>query len=335
VALLLISTSSYLSAGEKEGSGKGFLGVNIEKVTSDDREEFGVKFGVLVIRAQKGEAAEKAGIKKYDVIQYFNDQKVRRPDDLSEAVRAAKPGSNATIKLVRDGKSMSLNAKLGEAKRHGYLLYGDHGKQFKRFNKHKDHGKSFSYRFKDGHKDGLREHLKIKRFGGAFLGVNLSPLSEGLGSYFGVKADGGALIMKVEKDSPAAKAGLKDGDVIMKMGDKAISNPKDVVKFLTKKKDGEKIDVHVMRSKKKKSFNVILAEREGFGNIHILGEGLGKNFHIRAPRFHINVPDMHGHDEDVIILEKGSSNKKLKEKKEKYHKILKKIEEKKNSGSSI
>jgi serine protease Do len=338
VALLLIGTSSFLSAGEKEikkeGSGKGFLGVSIEKVSGDDREEFGVKFGVLVIKVQKDEAADKAGIKKYDVIQYFNDEIIRRSNDLVEAVRAAKPGTNAKIKLIRDGKQKNITVKLGEAKHHSYIWYGKNKKPFKHFYKHKGEGKDYSFHFNEDFKDGIKKRFKIKRFGGAFLGVNLSPVSESLGKYFGIKADGGALIMKIEKDSPASKAGLMDGDVIVKIGDKAITNPKDVVKYLSKKEKGDKVDIMVMRNKKKKSLKVELAEREGLSGFHILGDHLGKDVHIRAPRFHIVGPE-HGDDEDVIILQKKYKDKSDKKKTEKLHKKLKKIEEKKGSGNSI
>jgi len=309
-ALLLVGTSSFLTAKKaekKEGSGKGYLGINIERMSHEDKEEFGVKFGILVTRVLKDDAAEKAGIKKYDVIQYFNGERVRRPWDLTEAVRESKPGSKATIKIIREGKEKTVQAVLGEAKNQSmffprsskgfnWIEKGDHPKS--------DH-KSFLYKFGDGDE----EHFVIKGFGGAFLGVNLSPVSEGLGSYFGVKANGGALVMQVEKDSPAQKGGILDGDVIVRLGDKDITGPKDVVKLLAEKKKDEKVDVVVMRQKKKKTLKVELAERKGFGNFHIMGDHL-KDIDIRVPSWHMEVPSVHGHcDGDVIFLEKKDGDK--------------------------
>ena len=114
LTLVLAGTAATLMAGKD--SGKGYLGVSIEKMSPDDKEEFGVKFGVLVTKVTKGEAAEKAGIKKYDVIRYFNDEKMRRPGDLVEVVRHNKPGTQVKIKLVRDGKEKELTVTLGELK---------------------------------------------------------------------------------------------------------------------------------------------------------------------------------------------------------------------------
>ena len=223
LALVLAGTASTLMAGKD--SGKGYLGVNIEKMSLGDKEEFGVKFGVLVIKVTKGEAAEKAGIKKYDVIQYFNSEKMRRPDDLVEAVRENKPGTQAKIKLVRDGKDKELTVTLGEVK-----------------------FKSHSFKWKD--KDG-KKFLFVS--GRAFLGVHLQNLNKDLAEYFGVKEDGGVLILKVSADTPAEKAGLKAGDVIVKFNDKNISNSKDVTKILADLKKGDKADIQIIRHKKKKT----------------------------------------------------------------------------------
>ncbi|HLP48461.1 MAG TPA: PDZ domain-containing protein [Candidatus Kapabacteria bacterium] len=242
MVLMVVSMISYLSAeGEKEkGTGQGYLGVNIEKVQPEDQKEFGVSFGVLVSRVVKGEAAEKAGIKKYDVIQYVNDEKIRRPEDLTEMIRESKPGSEVKIKLVREGKEQVIPVIVGELKpgEDFQFLPPKVGKEFKEF------------RFKSR---------------GAFLGVNLQSLeNKDLAEYFGVKADGGALVLKIDENSPAEKAGFKAGDVIIRLHDKEVANPEDARKILGDLEKGDKVEIQVIRHKNKMTLNAELDEAKWF-----------------------------------------------------------------------
>ena len=70
------------------------------------------------------------------------------------------------------------------------------------------------------------------RGGRGRLGVRVEDLNADLGSYFGVTDGKGALVVEVLKDTPAEKAGVKAGDVITKVGDKAIGNSDDLVRAL-------------------------------------------------------------------------------------------------------
>lgn len=264
MTVILIGAGTLLMA-EKEATGKGFLGVSIEKVSPDDKDEFGVSSGVLVTRVTKDEAADKAGIKKYDVIQYFNEEKIRRPDDLMEAVRECKPGAKANVKLVRDGKKMDVPVTLGEAKHQSF---------------------SFSLGDKDG-----KDKFIWKSRGHGFLGVYLQELNKDLAEYFAVKEDEGALILNVEKDGPADKAGLKAGDVIVKMKNKDISKPGDVSEMLEDMEKGDKVEIQVMRHKKKQSFTAEVDESAGFHGFNVL-KGIGENFQWEPMDFHISVPHM-------------------------------------------
>jgi serine protease Do len=216
--------------------------VNIEKVVPEDQKEFGVSFGVLVSRVVKGEAAEKAGIKRYDVIQYMNGEKIRRPDDLTEVVRACKPGSEAKIKLVRDGKEIEIPVIIGEFKpREGEdfkFIPPSVGKEFKEF------------KFKSQ---------------GAFLGVRLQSLAnKDLAEYFGVKAGGGALVLAINEGSPAEKAGFKAGDVIVQLHGKEVANPEDVPKILADLEKGDKVEIQIIRQKNKMTLNAELDESKWF-----------------------------------------------------------------------
>lgn len=317
IVLFLVAGASLLTAGDKKEKDKekGYLGVHIEGLDRDGKDEFGVKFGILVTKVEKDSAAAKAGIKKYDVIQYVNGERMRRTGDLTDVIRDAGAGAKVTLKLIRDGSGKTVTTTLGKYEGSEFFF--------------KSSGvKPHVFKFKD--KDGMNFKFKDKKgfvfkSGGAYLGVNLQSLNnEDFAAYFGVKKDGGALITDVQKDTPAAKAGLKAGDVITKLDGKKVADPGDVKKILADKEKGDKVDIKVMRKNKQKSLKAELAEGKhySFGNIFIHPGGK----HYSTGLYHSDgkkswrVP---GHGDIDIFINKeirDKMKKKLKLHKEKLHK---------------
>ena len=296
LSVVLAGATSYLMAMGCESSRKGYLGVSIERLSQEEKKNLGVDHGVLVTRVIKGEAADKSGIEKDDVIQFFNNEKIRRPDNLIDAVRDCKPKIQAKVKLVRDGKAKEVTVTLGKLKSkfHGFS-WGDHK----------------GYIFVTGE--------------GGHLGVNLQTLNENLAEYFGVKDDEGALILKVEEKSPAEKAGLKSGDVIVQMEGKNISTPEDIKDILSNLEEGDKVTIQVVRHKKKKTMKAELEGKPGFRKIKIFRD-LGDKIHSKIPYFHLSIPDF----KDCVHIQVDKLNRRVEEKlkgvEEKLQKKLKKKE---------
>lgn len=87
-----------------------------------------------------------------------------------------------------------------------------------------------------------------------YVGVELQELNKDLGSYF--NADRGALIVRVEPDSPAAKAGLQAGDVIQNFDGKSVESPEDVVSQIQDLDDGQSAEITVLRHGKQMTLKV-------------------------------------------------------------------------------
>jgi len=102
------------------------------------------------------------------------------------------------------------------------------------------------------------------RVGGerGFLGVITQPLTGDLGEYFGVKDNQGALVAEVVEDSPAAKLGLKVGDVITSVGDEPIGDPGDLGDVVRDYEEPTKVALTWIRDKKEKKGEVELEVRE-------------------------------------------------------------------------
>ncbi len=96
---------------------------------------------------------------------------------------------------------------------------------------------------------------------GAWLGVYLQPLTEQLYDYFRVEDGKGVLISEVVKDSPADKAGLKAGDVIIAVGDEEIEEQDDVVEEIREREEGDEVDIVVVRKGRKKTLTAELSAR--------------------------------------------------------------------------
>ncbi len=277
----------------KGGSERGYLGVGIVKIPSVEKKELAVKFGVKVISVKDKSAADKSGVKIGDVIQYFNKEKIRVPNDLINIVRDTKPGVKSVLKIIRNKKNKKFVLKLD-----------DHRSQYK------------------------LKRINSKR---AFLGVHLEDMNDDFGTYFGVENGEGALIKKVSADTPAEEADFKAGDVIIKIENNVIKSSKDVTKALSKFKKGDKVNIVFLRHKKKKSVKVELDEKSRFGNFHFKFDGLMplkelkgmkhlKNLNIRL---HELRGKLHHFDDIEIIVDEDHEKKMIIKRK------IKKIKEKK------
>jgi len=289
---LIFAFFSMRSYAEKS-KGKGYLGVNIEKLSGDDREEFGVKFGVLVTRVIEGEAAAKYGIKKYDVIQYMGDTKTRRPDDVTEVLSSKAPNSKVKIQLVRDGNRKSISVVLGKSDRKGFSFYFDNNKLRGKLK--------------------MLKEFKMGKIG--YLGVEMRSMDDDFAKYFGVKKDGGALVTSVIKDSAAKKAGMISGDVILKIDAKTVKCPKDVSEIIREKNKGDKIRIKFLRHKKIKNVTARLGARSFFGTM-FFGDDTGSVIDLRRSLgINESVPEIeaiiNGNEERKMMIEKMKKAKEL------------------------
>ncbi len=99
---------------DEGGVTRGWLGVVVQEVTRELAKNFGMDRaeGALVARVLPGSPAEKAGIKAGDVILTYNDQPLPRSSALPPLVGANDPGDTVTLKLIREGKTMTVKAEI-------------------------------------------------------------------------------------------------------------------------------------------------------------------------------------------------------------------------------
>jgi serine protease Do len=104
----------------------------------------------------------------------------------------------------------------------------------------------------------LRETGKVTR---GWLGVQIQPWEPGLAKKFGLEEEKGALVGRVMEGEPAAKAGMKNGDVILEIDGKSIEDAKDLLNTVAKLRPNQTVEITVLRDGKEKTLTVTLGER--------------------------------------------------------------------------
>lgn len=94
----------------------------------------------------------------------------------------------------------------------------------------------------------LDKLLKGRKIVYGWLGVTIQDLNEDLRSYFGIKERKGVIVLKVYKDSPAERSGLKEGDLILSFNDNSVKTTRDLVKMVSSSEVGEVVSLKIIRS---------------------------------------------------------------------------------------
>ncbi|MFH2055559.1 MAG: PDZ domain-containing protein [bacterium] len=227
--LLALTLSLVLAAFGVAQAETPWLGIYMQNITDELAEAFdlSVTNGVLINNVVYGSPAQKAGIERGDVILAWGDQKIRDTDRLSDLVADSKVGDKVDLLVLRDGKEKDIAVEIAEQQWPHYTINN-------------------SDKF-------------LTAFDGAFnggIGVSIQALTGDLGEYFGVADGAGALITEVHEDTPAAKAGLKAGDVIVAVDGHKVETPSDVRELLAEHEEGEQAELTVVRERQEQTFAV-------------------------------------------------------------------------------
>ena len=183
---------------------RGYLGVQIQPLTKELADGLGIdqRKGALVNGTESGTPAAKAGIKTGDVLVSVDGKPVADARDLSRRIAGLKPGTKVELGYLRDGRERTATAELGMLPGRDVASRDDEGRS---------------------------ENTSLR------LGLQLAPAGRvGAG-------DEGVAVLNVDPDGPAAGKGIREGDVILDIGGRAVSSPADVASGIqAARKDGRK-----------------------------------------------------------------------------------------------
>lgn len=205
---------------------RGWLGVSIQPVTQEVADSLGMEdaHGALVAGVNASSPAAKAGLKQGDVIRAVNDHKLVEFRDLPRLIATAGPDKSVKLDVVRNGKEMPVQVALGRMPSDQTAKADDQS---------------------EGRGGKASPATNV-------LGLALAPLNKQVRARLELPDDAkGALVVEVKRDSPAADAGLAPGDIVVKVGDKNVTSPRDVTQSVQD------------ASKAKRKAVLLLIQREG------------------------------------------------------------------------
>ncbi|MGH9370628.1 MAG: PDZ domain-containing protein [Vicinamibacterales bacterium] len=228
------------------------IGVSVRDLEdADAKSATGASSGVIVEEVTADSPAEKAGIRKNDVLVEFDGERVRSVRQLTRLVQETPSGRSVQAALLRDGQRSNVTVAPREGNRFDYESFQDL----------REWARDLPYRVapkpprppKPPAGPVPPEPPDVWAFEGFLgrstrLGITVDSLSSQLAEYFGAKE--GVLVTSVSDGSAAAKAGLKAGDVITAINGTAVDEPVDLRRRIQDLNDDEEFTIAVMRDRK-------------------------------------------------------------------------------------
>jgi len=267
---LLLAQSQKEAKVLTMGDPGSYLGIEMEDVTASNLGTYKLtsERGVIVRSVEKGSPAEAAALKENDVILEYAGMPVLSATQFARMVKETPVGRNVDLVVSRDGKKLTLSAKIAErdvAVRIGRgfkVVPGERGWQGFAFEGPDGH--SYNFRMPGGPGNAFvipKGGSGLISIGKPRLGIEIQTLSPQMAEFLGVSGKKGVLVSSVMDNSPAAGK-LKAGDVILRADDKVIDSPDDLTALLMDKESGAKVDLRIVRDKKESTVTVELSKNE-------------------------------------------------------------------------
>lgn len=271
-----------------------YLGIEPQEVTKENFGKFGLSEvrGVAIEKVLENSPAAQAGLQAGDVIVKFENEEVESVRKLSRLIAEVAPDHQVKLTILRGGSQQEITATMG--KREMPTVFNGNFKMenLPSLPKMPDmpktplvqvmppNGKGDVFIWKNDSENGF--------FFGANrqIGISVSSLTKQLGEYFGAADGKGLLINDVRENSPAAKAGLKAGDIITEVDGKEIKNNADLIRAINEKKEGD-VTLTIIRDRNRQTVQVTPEKLKGEIALLFEGNSPTMNFQMKLPQMQI------------------------------------------------
>lgn len=192
---------------------RGWLGVTVQALNKELAESFDLDttHGALVNEVIEDSPADKAGLKRGDIIVEYDGKQVDELNDLPRLVAATPVDETVKVKVFRDGKERTINVKIGRLDDGEVALAADD-----------------------------------EETGGA-LGLTVANVTPELVERYSLESDQGILITKIDPEGPAAEANLRVGDLVVEADGKEVGSVKEFEELVGKMKSGKVLRLLIQR----------------------------------------------------------------------------------------
>lgn len=261
-----IGQPMYLAAmSETHGHGApGYLGIEMRDVSEDQLGVLKLKdaHGAEITNLDHDGPACKAGLRMHDVIVQMNGQAIENEDQLHKLLRDLPVGRVVNFVVSRDGQTQTMTMTTADRKTLGLQAWEQHysvpapgpsgsvrGNSF--FNN--STAKAANVTPPKEHKDLLGTEAIV--LSSSFTGAKLELMGPQLAEFFGAQGGAGLLVRSVDGNSPADDAGMKAGDVVVKINSISVANGTDWTKTVHDNK-GKAVPVVVLRDKQERTLTL-------------------------------------------------------------------------------
>jgi serine protease Do len=221
--------------------GGSYIGVMMQELDSERAKALKLNeaSGVEITLVEQEGPAEKAGLKVGDVVLRYNGQRVEGNEQFARLVRETAPGREVKVEINRGGATQTVMVRVAQRKA-PRMEWTDTATMPARMEIHIP--------------DMPRTIMQMRSW---ILGLELESLDGQLAQYFGVKE--GSLVRSVSHGSTADKAGIRAGDVIVKIEDARVATPADISNRLHALR-GKSVPVVLMRDHKELTVTIMVSD---------------------------------------------------------------------------
>jgi serine protease Do len=237
------------------GGSVSYLGIGVKEILAERAKELKLKeeAGVEVTRVDPNSPAERAGLKTGDAVLEYQGNRVEGAEQFVRLVRETPVGRQVMLKVSRAGAPLTLTASIGERQEDVIgMSQRDQGQMDREMARLRDRlGNLPEIRMPD-----IPHPVMGWRSG--MLGIDGEAVEDQLAEYFSVKE--GVLVRSVAKDMPAAKAGIRAGDVITRIEESKVRNPRDISSAIRAARNKRPLKVTLSRRKSEMTVDVQLED---------------------------------------------------------------------------
>jgi serine protease Do len=245
---------------------QGYLGVDIRDVSADQMIALKLKEqrGAEIIRVDHDGPAGKAGLREHDVILQMNGKQIEGEDQLRRLLREMPAGQSITIVLSRDGQQQTVTAQMANretVEREAWLEHMTVPEPPQSADAMRSNGfigaASIAAPEITAPPD-PRAHSLIESFilGSSYTGAALEVIGPQLAQFFGSQGGSGLLVRSVDPNSPAAAAGMRAGDVVVRAKGVVITSTSEWARLIHENR-GKALAVVIVRDKQEHTVALI------------------------------------------------------------------------------